>query len=135
MTITQTVVDSFKLAPLQALAASTLKMALYTGAANIGPTTLLYTPTGEVVGTGYTAGGEILTNVTALFSNGVAYLNFDNVLWSPASFTARGALIYNASAGNAAVAVLDFGADKTAINTFLVQSPANNPTSALIRIS
>jgi hypothetical protein len=87
------------------------------------------------VGTGYTAGGNVVTNVTVLTSGTTAYLDFDNVVWNPANFTARGALIYNTSLGNLAVAVLDFGSDKTATTTFTVQTPANTADAALIRFA
>jgi hypothetical protein len=110
-------------------------MALYTANADLGAGTLVYSTANEVVGTGYTAGGNVLTNVTVQQSGTTAFLDFDNVVWSPANFTARGALIYNTSLGNLAVAVLDFGADKTATTSFTVQIPANTVTSALIRFS
>jgi hypothetical protein len=76
-----------------------------------------------------------LTGVTVQQSGTTAYLDFADTTWNPANFTARGALIYNTSLGNLAVAVLDFGADKTATTSFTVQMPANTATSALIRIS
>jgi hypothetical protein len=135
MTIEQTLTTQSKLVALQALATGTLKMALYTAAADLGAGTLTYTTTNEVVGTGYTAGGNVLTNVTVLTSGTTSYLDFDDVVWNPAGFTARGALIYNTSLGNLAVAVLDFGADKTATTTFTVQTPANTADAALIRFA
>jgi hypothetical protein len=110
-------------------------MALYTANANIGADTLVYTTADEVVGTGYTAGGKTLTNVTVLSSGTTAYLDFDNVVWDPAVFTARGALIYNTSLSNLAVAILDFGADKTTTTTLTVQMPVNAATTALIRFA
>jgi hypothetical protein len=88
-----------------------------------------------VVGTGYTAGGNVLADATVLLSGGTAYANFANSTWTGVSFTARGALIYNASKGNKAVAVLDFGADKTTSTNFVVQMPSNSASSALIRFS
>jgi len=135
MAFDQTLTTQAKLVALQALATGTLKMALYTANADLGAGTLVYTTADEVVGTGYTAGGNTLTNVTVLTSGTTAYLNFDSVVWNPASFTARGALIYNTSLGNLAVAVLDFGSDKTAITSFTVQTPANTASSALIRFA
>lgn len=111
----------------------TFNIALYTNAASLGADTTVYTTIGEVVGTGYSAGGEVLTGVTVASANGVAYVNFNSVTWNPASFTCRGALIYNASKSNKAVAVLDFGVDKTATNSFTVQMPVNGPSTALIR--
>jgi hypothetical protein len=113
----------------------TFNIALYTNIASLGAETTVYTTVGEVVGTGYTAGGEVLTGVTVASANGVAYVNFNSVTWNPANFTCRGALIYNASKSNKAVAVLDFGVDKTATTSFTVQMPVNGPTTALIRSS
>jgi hypothetical protein len=135
MAFDQTLTTQAKLVALQALATGTLKMALYTANADLGAGTLTYTTANEVVGTGYTAGGNVLTNVTVLASGTTAYLDFDNVVWNPANFTARGALIYNTSLGNLAVAVLDFGADKTTTTTFTVQTPANTADAALIRFA
>ena len=135
MAILQTMPTEAKLQALQALATGTLKMALYTANADLGSDTLVYTSTGEVVGTGYTAGGNVLTGVTVQKSGTTAFLDFDNVVWNPANFTARAALIYNTTLSNLAVCVLDFGSDKTSANTFTVQMPANTSTSALVRIS
>jgi len=112
----------------------TYKIALYTAYADLGPSTLEYTTTNEITGTGYTAGGEDLQNPTVNSSGSTAFVSFDNVTWDPASFTARGALIYNGDT-NAAVAVLDFGADKTASNTFTVTFPADTVSDAVIRFS
>lgn len=136
--IGQTLTNSFKVELLQGVHdfdADTFKIALYTAEASIGAETTIYTTTGEVSGTGYTAGGESMSGVGVAFADSTAYVTFSNVSWSSADFTARGALIYNASKSNAAVAALDFGADKTATTTFTVQMPANNASSALIRIS
>jgi hypothetical protein len=114
----------------------TYKIALYSSFANIGPNTLAYTATNEITGGGYTATGNVLTPIPPLSDdqNQTAYISFANVTWSPASFTCRGALIYNATTG-AAVAVLDFGSDKTASNTFTVTFPADNSPYAVIRFS
>jgi hypothetical protein len=112
----------------------TYKIALYTANANLGPDTTAYTADGEVTGTGYTATGESLTIIPVAQNGTVAYLSFDNVTWSSASFTARGALIYNSTTG-AAVCVLDFGSDKTATNTFTVTFPTATDTSAIIRLN
>jgi hypothetical protein len=135
MSFNQALTTQAKLVALQALATGTLKMALYTAEADLNAGTLVYSTANEVVGTGYTAGGNTLTGVTVQQSGTTAYLDFANTTWTPANFTARGALIYNTSLGNLAVAVLDFGADKTATTSFTVQMPANTATSALIRIS
>lgn len=135
MALTQTTTTQAKYTALDYLATGTLKMALYTAQANLDADTLVYTTDNEVVGTGYTAGGEVLTGVTVAKSGTVAYLTFNNVTWDPASFTARGALIYNTNLGNLAVAVLDFGSDKTAASTFTVQLPVPSSTTALVRIA
>ena len=112
----------------------TYKIALYTASANLGPDTTAYTSDGEVVGTGYTATGQALTVLPATSNETVAYISFNNVTWSPANFTARGALIYNSTTG-AAVCVLDFGSDKTATSTFTVTFPAATSNAAVIRLS
>ena len=113
----------------------TYKIALYTANANLGPETLAYTSNGEISGTGYTATGKNLTVIPVVTGNSTtAYISFDNVTWDPASFTARGALIYNGTTG-AAVCVLDFGSDKTATNIFTVTFPAATSTAAIIRLS
>lgn len=110
------------------------KIALYTAAANLGPNTLAYTSDNEVSGGGYTTTGEDLSPTVPAGSGSTAYVSFANVTWSPASFTCRGALIYNSTTG-AAVAVLDFGSDKTASNTFTITFPANTSADAIIRFS
>jgi hypothetical protein len=109
------------------------KIALYNSAAAINADTLVYTTTGEITGTGYTAGGKVLAPTVPISSNGVSYVTFATVIWNPAAFTTRGALIYNSTTG-AAVAVLNFGEDKTAVNTFTVTFPAATSTTAIIRI-
>ena len=113
----------------------TLKMALYTASADLSQATTVYTPTGETSGAGYISGGIPLTNVQVLLSGTTAYVAFDNPVWSNASFTCRGALIYNASEANRAIAVLDFGADKTASGTFVVTLPQPTATTALLRFA
>lgn len=136
--IQQTLTTSFKLEMLQAgqnLATDTLYIALYTAFASIGPTTTAYSTDNEVVGTGYAAGGIPLTGATiSSNADGIVYVDFDNAVWPTASFTARGALIYNVTQGNASVAVLDFGADKTCnSSTFTITMPSNTATTALFR--
>lgn len=138
MPIRQGITTSFKQQMLQSqqnLSTNTLKIALYTAFSDIGPDTTVYTATNEVPnGNGYTTGGETLTGVTVNTSpDGVVYISFNNVVWNPASFTCRGALIYNTTQSNASVAVLDFGSDKTATGTFTVTMPPNTATTALIR--
>lgn len=113
----------------------TLKMALYLAAANLGAETTVYTATGETSGTGYVAGGNVVTGVTVQLTGTTAFVDFADPTWNPANFTARGALIYNVTKGNKAIAVLDFGADKVTTTTFVVQMPANTASSALIRIA
>ena len=112
----------------------TYKIALYNANANLDADTLVYTTTDEVTGTGYTAGGEVLSPTTPTSGSGTAYVSFANVTWSPASFTTRGALIYNSTTG-AAVAVLNFGSDKIATNTFTVTVPTADASNAILRIS
>ena len=138
MAFEQTLTTSFKqdiLLGVHDLETDTIKMALFLATADLGAATTVYTTTGETSGTGYTAGGKVLTGVTVLTADTTAYVDFADPSWDPASFTARGALIYNASKSNKAIAVLDFGSDKTTTTTFTVQMPANTATSALIRIS
>ena len=115
------------------------KLALYTSLANLTPDTIAYSTSGEITGTGYTAGGKTLTVSqvpTYDAANDTAYINFANVTWNPAGFTARAALIYNATTG-AAVAVIDFGSDKTntAAGTFTVTFPTATSTTAILRLN
>jgi len=137
--IQQGLTNSFKQQMLQAeqnIVTDTLRMALYTAFADVGPTTAVYTTANEVSGTGYTAGGELVTGaiVSVDVQSGTVYVDFDDVSWPGASFTARGALIYNTSQGNKSIAVLDFGSDKTFTSTSnTVTMPANTATTALIR--
>ena len=114
----------------------TFKIALYTNDATLDQTTTTYTgTTGEVVATGYTAGGEAITPSLAIDSStGIAYIDFSDASWSGA-FTARGALIYRVTTGNPAICVLDFGSDKTSTTTFVVEFPPNTSTGALIRLA
>ena len=111
----------------------TFYMALYTSAASIGADTTAYTATGEVTGTGYTAGGQALTNVAPIASGTTACVSFETVVWTSAAFTVRGALIYNSTQGNKAVAVLDFGSDITCANTFTITFPTDDANNAVIR--
>jgi hypothetical protein len=113
----------------------TLKLALYTASANLSQSTTVYTPTGEVVGTGYLPGGIPITGVQVLLSGTTAYVTFNNPVFANASFTCRGGLIYNETEANRAIAVLDFGADKTASGTFTIQMPAATATTALLRFA
>ena len=136
MSIIQTQTTSFKAELYQAvhnLLTDTIKIALYTGNVSLGYATTGYSSTNEVTGTGYTAGGVIMTGVTINTSGYVAYVNFSNVVFN-AAVTARCALIYNASKGNKSICVIDFGSDKTSSN-FTITMPANTSTAALIRSS
>lgn len=134
--IAQTQCTSFKAECYQGIhdfINDTIKVALYTSTADLSESTTAYSATNEITGTGYVAGGQVMTGVTVNSSGSVAYVNFSNVVWSPAQFTARGALIYNASKADRAIAVLDFGSDKSTSTTFTLSMPANTATSALIR--
>lgn len=140
MSIQQGLTTSFKqeiLLGTQSLGTGDLKIALYNALSDIGPNTTVYTTENEVSGTGYTAGGNMLTGLTIMAdtTNGVVYANFSNVSWPGANFSARGALIYNATQGNRSVAVLDFGSDKqfTVLNNTITM-PVNSATTALIRL-
>jgi hypothetical protein len=141
MAITQGMATSFKVQLLngqQNFSSNTFKLALYTSSATLGEGTTVYTTSGEVASTGnYTAGGNTLTvNVTPTSSGNVAYVSFANTSWANATITANGALIYNNSQANAAVAILAFGGDKTSTNgTFAVNFPTADASSAIIRLT
>jgi hypothetical protein len=114
----------------------TFYIALYTNAATLNETTTAYTTIGETAGSGYVAGGQVLTVAqvpTTGNSGSTAYLSFVDSAWN-GSITARGALIYKPG-DNGAICVLDFGADKTSNGTFTVQFPTPTANSAIIRIS
>ncbi len=127
-----------KLDALQLLcpAGSTYKCALYTSAAALSKATTAYTSTGEVSGTGYTAGGATLTGYAAALDTDTAVLDFADPTWASSTITARGALIYNVTNANKAVAVVDFGSDITSTNgTFTVTFPAATAAAGLVRIA
>jgi hypothetical protein len=134
---------SFKSELLQAVhnftngTGDTFKLALYTNSASFTAATTAYTATNEVVGTGYTAGGGTLTNVTPTSSGTTAFADFADLTFSTATITARGAMIYNdTAAGNPSVVILDFGADKTSTaGDFTIVFPAADATNAIIRIA
>jgi hypothetical protein len=140
MTIQQGQTTAFKkncLSGLENFAVGTsyvYKIALYTANADLSYATTVYTTTNEITGTGYTAGGKTLTVIPPATDDLTAYLSFANVTWSPASFTTRGALIYNSTTG-AAVAVLNFGSDKTPTSAFTITFPTANAANAIIRFS
>lgn len=134
--IVQTQTTSFKKELYEAvhnLLTDVLKIALYTASANLNEATTVYSSANEVTGTGYIAGGVIVTGVTISSSGYTVYVDFADVAFN-ASVTARCALIYNSSKGNKSIAVLDFGSDKTS-SSFTITMPSNTATSALIRSS
>jgi hypothetical protein len=143
MAITQALCTSFKVEILQGIhdfTASTgdvFKLALYTSSATLDATTTAYSATNEVPDSGsYAAGGGALTNITPTSSGTTAFLDFADISFTSATITARGALIYNSSKSNRAVAVLDFGSDKiSTTGTFTVQFPAADSTNAIVRIN
>ena len=135
--IAQTLTTSFKAQLYEGvhdLLTDVIKIALYTAPANLGADTTIYSTVDEVVASGYTAGGNVMSGITVSTSGTVAYVGFTNASWTSA-LTARGALIYNSSKGNKSIAVLDFGSDKTSTITFTITMPANTSTTALIRSS
>ena len=138
MAITQAMCTSFKSEILQEghqLATDTIKIALYTSTASLDATTTAYSSSNEVSGTGYTATGVTLPSATVATSGTTAYFDAADPSWTSATFTARGALIFNASNSNKAIAVLDFGGDFTvAGGTFKITLPAAG-TTAIIRIA
>ena len=117
---------------------NSFKIALYTNSATLNASTTAYTPTNEIGNTGsYTAGGGALTNVSPTSSGTTAFTDFGDISFTTATITARGALIYNdTAAGDPAVAVLDFGSDKTSTSgTFTIQFPTADASNAIIRIA
>ncbi len=135
-TILQTQTTSFKKELYEGvhdLTTDVLKIALYTASANLNEATEAYSTDNEVVGDGYSNGGVEMTGVTVSSDGFTAYVNFNNVAFG-ASVTARCALIYNSSKADRAIAVLDFGSDKTSAN-FTITMPSNTASSALIRSS
>ena len=142
MAITQAMCTSFKQALLDGEmdfssdTAQTFKIALYTSSATLGAGTTAYSVTNEVSGTGYTAGGNTLViSANPTTSGTTAFLDFADTTWSAATITARGALIYKSGGGNPAVAVLDFGSDKTSTaGDFTIQFPTADASDAILRI-
>jgi hypothetical protein len=142
MAITQAMCTSFKVELLKGVhdfsaASNVFKLALYTSSASLGAGTTAYTASNEASGTGYTAKGSFLTSIDPSSSSTTALTDFNDLTFSTATITARGALIYNeAATGDPAVAVLDFGGDKTATSgTFTIQFPTANASDAIIRIA
>lgn len=151
MAITSCVVNSFKTELLKGLhsfdtsgatpAGNVFKIALYDNSATLGTTTTVYSASDEVSGSGYSAGGNTLTNTGVGISTTTSFTDFSDTSWTSASFTARGCLIYNSSSvtgltANAAVCAVDFGGDKTVSSgTFTIQFPTNDASSAILRLS
>ncbi len=142
MAISQAMCTSFKKELLEAVhnfknsGGDTFKIALYTSSASLGAATTAYSTTNEISGTGYTAGGNTLTRVDPSSSGTTGFTDFADTTWSTATITARGALIYNDTDSDKAVAVLDFGADKTSTaGDFTIQFPVADATNAIIRIA
>jgi hypothetical protein len=148
MAISQAMCTSFKVELLNGIhafgttvargdtTADTFKIALFTSSATLGATTTAYSVTNEVSGTGYTAGGNTLTVVAPTSSGTTAFTDFNDTTWSTATITANGALIYNDTQGDKAVAVLAFGADKSSTaGDFTIQFPAADASNAIIRIA
>jgi hypothetical protein len=137
--IVQTQTTSFKAELYEGihdLIDDTIKIALFNANADLLASTTAYSTNQEVTGTGYTAGGNTLTGATVRSSGTTAFVSFDNTSWSSASFTSRGALIYNSSKANRSIAVLNFGSDKIVANgTLTIEFPSNDVTSAIIRSS
>lgn len=139
MAITQAMCTSFKeelLGGIHDLDTDDIKLALFTSAATLGASTTAYSTSNESTGSGYTAGGASVTGKTISVDGTTAYFDHSDVTFSSASITARGALLYNASKANRAIAVYDFGEDKTSSSgNFVVQAPAPAATTAIVRIA
>lgn len=142
MAIIQGMTTSFKKELMEGVhnfTAHTFKIALYGSSATLSEATAAYSATGEISGTGYTAGGNTLsvTGAAVSTSGTTAFVDFADSVWESATITARGAVIYNSSvAGNPSVAVLDFGADRTVTGgTFTVVFPAADAANAIVRIA
>ena len=143
MAITQAMCTSFKKELMTGThdfttsTGNTFKLALYTSSATLGATTTAYSATNEASGTGYSAGGGTLTNVTPTTSGTTALTDFADLTFSSATITANGALIYNdTAAGDPAVVVLAFGGDKTSTaGDFTIQFPTADASNAIIRIA
>lgn len=142
MAITQAMCTSFKKELFEALhnflaaGGNAFKIALYTSAATLDATTTAYSATNEAAGSGYTATGTALTNINPTSSGTTAFTDFADVSWGSSTITARGALIYNSTNANRAVAVLDFGSDKSSSSgTFQIVFPTADASNAILRIA
>lgn len=138
MAITTAMSNSFKQELFQAIhniGTHTFYTSLYTSSATLDATTTAYTATNEVSGTAYVAGGQALTGGTSGLSSGTAYITFNNVVWSAASFSSAGCMVYNSSASNRSCAVYNFGTTYTVSGgSFTLTWPAAGAT-AMIRIA
>ena len=139
MAISQAMCSSYKeqlLGAVHDMDTDVFYIALYTSSATLSAATTIYSTSNEVVAVGYTAGGNILSGAAITLSGTTAFVDFDNTTWTTATITARGALIYNSSKSNKAVAVLDFGGDKSSTaGDFTVIMPTPDAANALIRIA
>lgn len=147
MAITSAICTSFKKELLErkhdfnATSGHTFKIALYTSSASLDAATTAYTTSNEVVGSGYTAGGNTLTNIDPAQSGTTAFIDFNDVTWANATITAAGALIYNTTTDGGtgttnAVAVISFGGDKTSTNgDFVIQFPVADASNAIVRLA
>ena len=139
MAIVQALANTFKedlMDTTANLEANTLKIALFDNTATLSSATTAYAIANEVTGTNYTAGGEAMTGMAVTLDGSTAILDADNVTWANATISAQAAVIYNTNFSNAAIAVLDFGGNKTSTNgTFEIQFPNANASTALIRIT
>ena len=145
MAISSAICNSFKQELLvgthnfTASSGDTFKIALYTSSASLGAATTAFSTSNEISntsGSAYSSGGATLTSVTPTTSGTTAFCDFSDVSFTSASFTANGALIYNSSESNKAVAVIAFGGDKTVSSgTFTIQFPTADASNAIIRIA
>ena len=139
MAISQAMCSSYKeqlLGAVHDMDTDVFYIALYTSSATLSAATTIYSTSNEVVAVGYTAGGNILSGAAITLSGTTAFVDFNNTTWTTATITARGALIYNSSKSNKAVAVLDFGGDKSSTaGDFTVIMPTPDAANALIRIA
>ena len=139
MAITQALCTSYKAELLNKehdMNTNTFKIALYTSSATLSAATTAYSGTNEITGTNYTGGGATLSGGTIATSGTTVFVDFTDPTWSSATFTARGALIYNSSVSNKAVCVLDFGGDFSVTSgTFAIVFPAADASNALIRLA
>ena len=141
MAITTAVCTSFKQELLTGThnfsnGGDTFKVALYKSSASLDASTTAYSTSNEVSGSGYSAGGATLTNVTPTTSGTTAYVDFADVTFSNSTITARGCLIYNSSDSNKAVAVFDFGSDQASSSSnFTITFPTADASSAIVRIA